>query len=186
MRLDELMRALPPATRAKLPKPLQNFKVATRSWLVQLYYADPAIHYEVVTLGVKRRQLEIGLHFESRNAAINEQLLDGFARQAFCVSGFDFKDFEWGMTGQFQELVGIQIKMIGQQDARLHGRPLTDAEDAPHGLMIEPGAQRGLAITLIAFGEQLFDPGSQGFRIVALLQSATTGSGRRSSIGHGI
>jgi hypothetical protein len=80
MRLDELMRAIPPATRAKLPKKLQGFKVATRSWLVQLYYTDPLLHYEVVTLGVKRGQLELGLHFESRNSAINARLLDGMAR----------------------------------------------------------------------------------------------------------
>ncbi len=83
MRLDELMRAIPPATRVKLPKKLQGFKVATRSWLVQLYYADPLIHYEVVTLGIKRRELEIGLHFESRNSATNEQLLAGFTRHLF-------------------------------------------------------------------------------------------------------
>jgi hypothetical protein len=78
MRLHELMRAIPPAVRAKLPEHLQGFKVATRSWLVQLYYTDPLVHYEVVTLGVKRGELEIGLHFESRNSAANEQLLDGF------------------------------------------------------------------------------------------------------------
>jgi hypothetical protein len=83
MRLDELMHAIPPATQAKLPKDLQDFKVARRSWLVQLYYADPHVHYEVVTLGVKRRELEIGLHFESRNAAINEQLLNGFLQHLF-------------------------------------------------------------------------------------------------------
>ncbi len=83
MRLDELMRAIPPATQAKLPTALQDFKVARRSWLVQLYYTDPLIHYEVVTLGVKRRELEIGLHFESRNAAVNERLLDGFMQHLF-------------------------------------------------------------------------------------------------------
>ncbi len=83
MRLDELMRAIPPATQAKLPQALQNFKVARRSWLVQLYYDDPLIHYEVVTLGIKRRELEIGLHFESRNAAVNERLLDGFMQHLF-------------------------------------------------------------------------------------------------------
>jgi hypothetical protein len=83
MRLDELMRALPPATQAKLPLELKDFKVARRSWLVQLYYADPHIHYEVVTLGVKRAELEIGLHFESRNAAVNERLLNGFMQHLF-------------------------------------------------------------------------------------------------------
>ncbi|HTP10197.1 MAG TPA: hypothetical protein VMP08_18215 [Anaerolineae bacterium] len=87
MRLDELMRAIPPATQAKLPLHLQDFKVARRSWLVQLYYSDPLIHYEVVTLGVKRRELEIGLHFESRNAATNERLLNGFMQHLFEIKG---------------------------------------------------------------------------------------------------
>ena len=32
----------------------------------------------LVTLGIKRAELEIGLHFESRNAAANERLLNGF------------------------------------------------------------------------------------------------------------
>ena len=83
MRLDELLRAIPPATQVKLPRSLQGFKVARRSWLVQLYYADPLVHYEVVTLGAKRGQLEIGLHFESRNSAANEQLLNGFMQHLF-------------------------------------------------------------------------------------------------------
>jgi len=83
MRLDELMRAIPPATQVKLPKALQGFKVAKRSWLVQLYYTDPLLHYEVVTLGVKRGELEIGLHFESRNLAVNERLLNGFMQHLF-------------------------------------------------------------------------------------------------------
>jgi hypothetical protein len=107
MRLDELLRALPPATRAKLPKKLQGFKVATRSWLVQLYYADPVVHYEVVTLGLKRGQLEIGLHFESRNAAANEQLLAGFARHLFEIKaelgeGFEAEMWDRGWTKVYE------------------------------------------------------------------------------------
>ena len=109
MRLDELMRAIPPAMQAKLPGDLQEFKVARRSWLVQLYYADPAIHYEVVTLGVKRRQLEIGLHFESRNAAINEQLLNGFARHLFEIKaelgdGFEAEMWDRGWTKVYETI----------------------------------------------------------------------------------
>jgi hypothetical protein len=83
MRLDELMRAIPPAAQAKLPPALQDFKVARRSWLVQLYYADPHVHYEVVTLGIKRAELEIGLHFESRNSAANARWLNGFMQHLF-------------------------------------------------------------------------------------------------------
>ena len=77
------MRAIPPATRVKLPQQWQNFKTHVRPWLVQLSYADPLLHYEVVTLGERRGVLEIGLHFESRNPAVNARLLDGFMRHLF-------------------------------------------------------------------------------------------------------
>ncbi len=85
MKAHEFMRAIPAATRAQLPKRLQTFKVNVRPWLVQLYYTDPLLHYEVVTLGERRGQLEIGLHFESRNSVINAELLDGFLQHLFEV-----------------------------------------------------------------------------------------------------
>ena len=78
MKSAEFMRALPDAVRARLPKKLQPFKVNLRSWLVQLYYANALLHYEVVTHGERRGLLEIGLHFESRNPHENARLLDGF------------------------------------------------------------------------------------------------------------
>ena len=107
MRLDELMRAIPPATQVKLPKTLQGFKVARRSWLVQLYYTDPLLHYEVVTLGVKRGELEIGLHFESRNAALNARLLDGMTRHLIEIKaelgeGFEAEMWDRGWTKVYE------------------------------------------------------------------------------------
>jgi hypothetical protein len=83
MRASEFMRALPAATRAKLPKKLQAFETNTRPWLVQFYYSDPLLHYEVVTLGERRGKLEIGLHFESRDPDINARLLDDFMQHLF-------------------------------------------------------------------------------------------------------
>ena len=77
------MRALLAATRANLPKKLQTFKTNTRPWLVQFYYLDPLLHYEVVTLGERRGKLEIGLHFESRAAEVNARLLAGFMQHLF-------------------------------------------------------------------------------------------------------
>ncbi len=107
MRLDELMRAIPPATQAKLPQELQDFKVARRSWLVQLYYTDPLVHYEVVTLGIKRRELEIGLHFESRNSVVNERLLNGFMQHLFEIKaelgeGFEAEMWDKGWTKVYE------------------------------------------------------------------------------------
>lgn len=77
---SQFMRALPEAVRAHLPPPLRKFKSATRSWLCQLYYHDPRLHYEVWNMGERRGRLEVGLHFESQHAADNTALLTGFAR----------------------------------------------------------------------------------------------------------
>ena len=83
MKSTEFMRALPTAVRTKLPKPLQAFKINLRSWLVQFYYANAQLHYEVVTYGERRGVLEIGLHFESRTPDENARLLDGFMQHLF-------------------------------------------------------------------------------------------------------
>jgi hypothetical protein len=75
------MRALPAATRARLPQNLRGFKSASRSWLCQLYYRDPRLHFEVWNLGERRGLIEIGLHFESQDRARNLALLAGFSRR---------------------------------------------------------------------------------------------------------
>ena len=77
MKSSEFMRALPEAVRPRVSKRFRDFKVATRSWLAQLYYEDARLHYEVWNLGDRRKRLEIGLHFESQNRDLNVRLLDG-------------------------------------------------------------------------------------------------------------
>ncbi len=83
MKSAEFMRALPNAVRAQLPRSLQAFKTNLRPWLVQFYYANAQLHYEVVTHGERRGVLEIGLHFESRNPDENARLLNGFMQHLF-------------------------------------------------------------------------------------------------------
>jgi hypothetical protein len=73
------------------------------------------------------------------------------------------------MPRQFQELIGVDVEMIGQQDAGLDSRTLLYAQNAPYRLMIQAGSQCGFAITLIVFNQQLFDAGLEGLRIVAFL-----------------
>ena len=75
------MQGLPEATRQYLPAPLKKFRSAHRSWLCQLYYRDPSLHYEVWNMGQMRGKLELGLHFESRDREKNAALLAGFSRQ---------------------------------------------------------------------------------------------------------
>ena len=109
MRSHEFMRALPAATRAKLPGQRQSFKTHVRPWLVQLSYADPLLHYEVVTLGERRGILEIGLHFESRDPAVNAQLLDGFMRHLFEIKaelgeGFEAEKWDKGWTKVYETI----------------------------------------------------------------------------------
>ena len=103
------MRAIPPAARAKLPKQWQDFKTHVRPWLVQLSYADPLLHYEVVTLGQRRGVLEIGLHFESRDPAVNARLLDGFLRHLFEIKtelgdGFEAEKWDKGWTKVYETI----------------------------------------------------------------------------------
>jgi len=78
---SKFMLELPAATRAELPPGLRKFRHAGRPWLCQLYYTDPLLHYEVANLGERRGVLEIGLHFESRNHAVNSKLLAGFRQR---------------------------------------------------------------------------------------------------------
>jgi hypothetical protein len=109
MRASEFMRAIPSATRAKLPRKWQHFKTNVRPWLVQLSYTEPLLHYEVVTLGERRGVLEIGLHFESRNPAVNAQLLDGFMRHLFEIKaelggGIEAEMWDKGWTKVYETI----------------------------------------------------------------------------------
>jgi hypothetical protein len=92
------MRGLPDAVRPRLPKHLRDFKVASRSWLVQFYYDDPRQHYEVWNLGDRRKRLEIGLHFESPDRELNARLLEGMLSRQFEIKaelGSSFEAEPW-------------------------------------------------------------------------------------------
>ena len=81
LRSSQFMAALPAATRAALPKGFRQLRSAHRGWLCQLYPRDPQLHYEVWNMGPVRGKIELGLHFESRDHALNRQLLAGFDRR---------------------------------------------------------------------------------------------------------
>ncbi len=76
MRLREWMEALPKQLKPLLPSDLNGFRWSARPWLVQIYYRDPAFHYEVWHLGERRGRIEIGLHFESRDPSRNRAALE--------------------------------------------------------------------------------------------------------------
>jgi hypothetical protein len=95
------------APRRAAPKLPSGASDPTRPWLV--HHTDPLLHYEVATLGERRGILEIGLHFESRNPAVNARLLDGFLRHLFEIkaelgSGFEAEMWDKGWTKVYETI----------------------------------------------------------------------------------
>jgi hypothetical protein len=81
----QFMARLPETTRRHLPAGLRQFRSQHRSWLCQLYYREPRLHYEVWNLGERRGLVELGLHFESHNREENLALLRGFSARMVAV-----------------------------------------------------------------------------------------------------
>ena len=75
----EFMERIPLALRPKLPPPLRDFRWQARSYLVQIYYDQPTIHFEVWSIR-RLGRLEMGLHFEGKDRAFNERMLLFFER----------------------------------------------------------------------------------------------------------
>ena len=103
------MSALPAAVRSRLVKRLRQFKTAGRAWLMQFYYDDPRIHYEVWNLGERRGRLEIGLHFESREDDVNARLLDGMLGHLFEIKAelgpsFEAEPWDKGWTKVYETI----------------------------------------------------------------------------------
>ena len=83
VKCSEFMRALPEQVRGQADSALRKIRSAHRPWLSQLYFADATVHYELWSMGVQRgpagvAMLELGLHFESRDRAVNAMLLAAF------------------------------------------------------------------------------------------------------------
>ena len=125
------MQTLPNSVRHLLPLSLQKFRTSTRSWLCQLYYRDPYLHYEAWNLGRQRGLMEIGLHFESKNRATNARCLAGFQQHMFEVKaalGSDWEAEPWdkGWTKVYTviELDGFNEAYL-EQVARLLALSMT-------------------------------------------------------------
>jgi hypothetical protein len=79
------MQTLPASVKPHLPPHLRGFRSLHRSWLCQLYFHKPYLHYEVWNMGERRNRLEIGLHFESRDRGENSALLRAFSQHMVAV-----------------------------------------------------------------------------------------------------
>jgi hypothetical protein len=87
IKVSEFVKTVPQLAKEHLPKDLRNFRVFVMPWLSQVYYDDKRLHYELVKLPTRYgdNRLELGLHFESRDRAVNDSLLTGFDRYLFEV-----------------------------------------------------------------------------------------------------
>lgn len=127
MRSGEFMRALPEAIRLRLPVELQGFQWQARNWLVQLYYRDPRIHYEVWWLPEQHgRRLELGLHFESRDATLNQRLLERFLAHLFEIKAelgpgmeAEMWDKGWTKVYEVRRLEGFDRQTLEAVAARM-------------------------------------------------------------------
>lgn len=74
------LRTLPELIRPQLPSPLQGFTVHQPfRWVIQMNYGEKRLHYEIGRVA-RQKDLELGLHFESRDKNLNRYLLTGFRR----------------------------------------------------------------------------------------------------------
>lgn len=80
-----LLRDLPELVRERLPADLRDFQVRHRGVLSQIYYTDPAVHFEA-WFHLRISRLELGLHFE-KSPRENEALFQAFDQRIVEIKG---------------------------------------------------------------------------------------------------
>ena len=108
VRSSDFMKAIPDAVRPHLPPVLRDFQWQARSWLVQIHFGHPRLHYEVWLLS-RRNQLELGLHFEHRTRSVNARLLDHFDAHAVAIkaelgNGVEVEPWDKGWAKVYETL----------------------------------------------------------------------------------
>ena len=73
--MTDFLRGVLEATRAALPADLGPLEARQQGSLIKLFADEPAIHFEL-WLHRSRGRVELGLHFETRDARRNRRLLE--------------------------------------------------------------------------------------------------------------
>jgi hypothetical protein len=79
-RSGEFLQGLLADVQALLPPELRGCQARQQWALAKLFYDDPAVHYEA-WLHRARARIELGLHFETRDAARNARMLEYVAEE---------------------------------------------------------------------------------------------------------
>ena len=124
----QFMAALPETVRGQVDPRWRGFRSQHRSWLSQLYFGDPAVHYEVWNLGERRGKLEIGLHFEHRDRLRNQQLLQTMSAAMVAVKaslGAEWESETWDRgwtkvyaTVPYEPFTSDYLERVGRDVAR--------------------------------------------------------------------
>lgn len=83
MRVTDFLQEVADRTRRSLPDEYRNFKSRRRSSLIQFWYSNPRIHYEVWVQS-RHNRVEVGLHLEAQKP-INDRLLRHLAQRFIAV-----------------------------------------------------------------------------------------------------
>ena len=97
MKTKEVLELLPDLFWQQLPPDLAGFQVAHRiTSLTKIYYDNPSFHYEV-WIQKRRKEVELGLHFESDPDSNLEQfdLLREKADEIHASLGEEVEIHEW-------------------------------------------------------------------------------------------
>lgn len=98
----EFLRGLLEGVRTRLPADLQQLEARHQGSLIKFYRDEPAIHYEL-WLHHNRGRVELGLHFETRDAERNQRLLDYVADELLFLkdalgAGLEAEPWDKGWT----------------------------------------------------------------------------------------
>lgn len=99
MHVHEFLNLVAQEARAELPPRLGAFRTWKRYTLIQLFYKQRKVHYEVWVRG-KERMLEIGLHCEADNATNTAllSLLDAHIFEIKDALGDQIEAEQWTRT----------------------------------------------------------------------------------------
>lgn len=108
----QLLRDLPELVREQLPPELRDFQVRQRGVLCQLFYGDPAIHFEA-WFHLRTNRFELGLHFEKSPRA-NEGLFQAFDQRIIEIKGelgetVELERWEKGWARVYETLPGDNL-----------------------------------------------------------------------------
>lgn len=138
------IHGLPEITRPLLPVALRGFQVRYPfRMLLQIYYGEPALHYEVGPVPARpgRRDdgWELGFHCEARDHHLNRLLLDGFRRHLFEIKatlgeGIEAEMWDRGWTKIYEVFPGEPL--TADYQARVGGR-LAEIISGLHPFFVE-------------------------------------------------